>query len=168
MKTVLIIDDDARYRRLVAEPLEAQGWRILEAGNGQAGLEDVRTHRPEVVLCDLLMPGGNGFGVCRGIRADPALRHIKIVITSGRDFAEDRLAAREAGADEYLTKPFPPQAHCAWSEAIYPVISMWVSSQGAPRLPMPESLEAYKKAGISPRRVITGRGKIGERHLRPD
>ena len=50
MKTVLIIDDDAQYRRLIAESLQAQGWRVLEAGGGQAGLQEARHHRPEVVL----------------------------------------------------------------------------------------------------------------------
>ncbi len=109
MKTVLIIDDDAHFRQLTAESLQAHGWRTLEAGGGQAGLEDVRKYRPEVVLCDLLMPRGNGFQVCRGIRADPTLRHTKIVITSGRDFEADRVSARDAGADEYLTKPFQSQ-----------------------------------------------------------
>ena len=118
MKTVLIIDDDAQYRRIIADTLQAHGWRVREAGGGQAGLEDVRQHHPEIVLCDLLMPGGNGFHVCRGIRADPTLRATKIVITSGRDFADDRRAAREAGADEYLTKPFPPQTLVALLERL--------------------------------------------------
>jgi len=118
MKTVLIIDDDSDYRRLMAEALQAQGWRVLEAGGGQAGLEAVRRRRPEVVLCDLLMPRGNGFQVCRGIRADPALRYTKIVVTTGRDFQADRISAREAGADEYLTKPFPPQVLLALLERL--------------------------------------------------
>jgi phosphoribosyl 1,2-cyclic phosphodiesterase/CheY-like chemotaxis protein len=77
----------------------------MEAGEGEAGLEAVRQHRPEIVLCDLLMPRGNGFLVCRTIRGDVTLRHTRIVVTSGRDYEADRIAAREAGADEYLTKP---------------------------------------------------------------
>jgi phosphoribosyl 1,2-cyclic phosphodiesterase/CheY-like chemotaxis protein len=105
MKTVLIIDDDAPYRGLLSEVLKTDGWRVLEAAEGEAGLEAVRTHRPDVVLCDLLMPRCNGFQVCRAIRADVTLRHTKIVVTSGRDFEADRNSARDAGADEYLTKP---------------------------------------------------------------
>lgn len=109
MKTVLIIDDDAQYRRLMAEILQSHGWRVWESGEGEAGLDDVRKHRPDVVLCDLLMPRVNGFQVCRAIRANSTLRHTKIVVTSGRDFEADRTAARDAGADEYLTKPIQPQ-----------------------------------------------------------
>ncbi len=107
MKTVLIIDDDADFRSLIGDILKTQDWHVLEAGDGENGIALARQHRPQVVLCDLLMPGGNGFQVCRAIRRDIALRHTKIVVTSGRDFESDRQAAREAGADEYLTKPFP-------------------------------------------------------------
>lgn len=109
MNKVLIIDDDSDYRLLTGEILRMHGWQVLEADAGETGVEMVRQHRPEIVLCDLLMPRGNGFLVCRKIRGDPALRHTKIVVTSGRDFEVDRLAAREAGADEYLTKPVAPK-----------------------------------------------------------
>ena len=72
MKKVLIIDDDPDYRCLMAEVLAAQGWKVFEAIEGESGLEAVRQHRPDVVLCDLLMPRCNGFQVCRAIRADSA------------------------------------------------------------------------------------------------
>ena len=107
-KKVLIIDDDSDFRRLTGEFLQTHGWRVLEADEGEAGLAAVRQHRPEIVLCDLLMPRGNGFLVCRTIRRDVSLHHTRIVIVSGRDYEADRIAAREAGADEYLTKPVAP------------------------------------------------------------
>jgi phosphoribosyl 1,2-cyclic phosphodiesterase/CheY-like chemotaxis protein len=105
MKKVLIIDDDTRYRQVMAEMLQTSGWQVLEADEGEAGLEMARQHQPEVVLCDLLMPRCNGFHVCRTLRKDHDLKHIGIVVSSGRDYEADRQAAREAGADEYLTKP---------------------------------------------------------------
>lgn len=85
-----------------------EGWQVLEAADGDSGCEVARRDRPDVVLCDLLMPRSNGFLVCRQLRGDFALRNMKIVVTSGRDYDSDRLAAREAGADEYLTKPIKP------------------------------------------------------------
>lgn len=108
MKRVLIIEDDVPYRRMMSEILQLHGWEVLEADEGEAGLELVREHRPEIVLCDLLMPRCNGFSVCRSVRSDVTLRHTRIIISSGRDYEADRLAAREAGADEYLTKPVKP------------------------------------------------------------
>ena len=109
MKKVLIIEDDPNFRQLTAEILQLHGWQVFEAEDGEAGLEQLRRHRPEVVLCDLLMPRCNGFNVCRSIRADAELRHTKVVIASGRDYEADRQAAHEAGADEYLTKPVKPE-----------------------------------------------------------
>ncbi len=109
MKTVLIIDDDADYRCLMGEILRAEGWQVLEADDGAKGVELARQNRPLAVLCDLLMPRVDGYQVCRAIRREPDLRGTKIIVTSGRDFESDREAAREAGADEYLTKPFPSE-----------------------------------------------------------
>jgi CheY-like chemotaxis protein len=84
MKKVLIIDDDSDYRRLTGDLLRLHGWQVLEAQEGEEGVEMVRQHRPEIVLCDLIMPRCNGFLVCRKIRGDVTLRHTKIVVTSGR------------------------------------------------------------------------------------
>lgn len=105
MRKALIIDDDPEFRALIIEVLSANGWQVLEAPEGETGLDIVRHQRPDVVLCDLLMPRCNGFQVCRAIRADLTLRHTRIIVTSARDYDADRLAARQAGADEYLTKP---------------------------------------------------------------
>ena len=81
-KKVLIIDDDADYRALMGEILSMEGWRVLEAADGEIGLEMVSKERPDVILCDLLMPRSNGFLVCRKIRGDFTLRHTKIVVSS--------------------------------------------------------------------------------------
>lgn len=109
MKTVLVIDDDPDYRQLVREILRQNGWQVFEAEEGNQGIELAKVHRPQAVLCDLLMPQCNGFQVCRALRSNALLRQTRIVVTSGRDFDSDRYAATEAGADEYLTKPI--EAH---------------------------------------------------------
>lgn len=104
-KSALIIDDESDFRQIMAAVLQESGWTVLTAGDGEEGIALAKAHHPEVVLCDLLMPRLNGFQVCRALRREIALRDIKIVVTSGRQFGSDLEAAREAGADEYLTKP---------------------------------------------------------------
>lgn len=108
MKTVLIIDDDADCRRVIGAVLNHYGWHVLQASDGDEGIELARQHHPSVVLCDLLMPGSNGFKVCRELRADATLRQTGIVVTSGRNFEADRREAIEAGADDFLPKPVEP------------------------------------------------------------
>ncbi|HEY2801501.1 MAG TPA: response regulator [Chthoniobacterales bacterium] len=103
MSTVLLIEDDAEGRRATSELFLREGWEVLEAGDGEVGVELAVKHRPELVLCDLLMPKSNGFQACRHIRQQ--LVRTKIIIISGRDYGVDRSSALEAGADEYLVKP---------------------------------------------------------------
>jgi phosphoribosyl 1,2-cyclic phosphodiesterase/ActR/RegA family two-component response regulator len=105
MKTALIIDDNSQFRELLGDILRADGWRVLDAADGDIGVELARQYCPQVVLCDLLMPRVNGFQVCRAIRADHSLQNVRVIVTSGREYEADRVAAREAGADAYLTKP---------------------------------------------------------------
>jgi phosphoribosyl 1,2-cyclic phosphodiesterase/CheY-like chemotaxis protein len=103
MPRVLIIEDDADNRRVMAQLFTRENWKVLEATDGDAGLELALRNRPELILCDLLMPKSNGFEVCRSIREK--LQPTKIIVVSGRDYGVDRRSALEAGADEYLFKP---------------------------------------------------------------
>ena len=103
MQTVLLIEDDAESRRVTADLFSLQEWRILEAGDGEAGIQLALEHRPDLILCDLLMPKANGFQVCRSLRQ--VLPRTRIIIISGRDYGVNRDSAIEAGADEYLVKP---------------------------------------------------------------
>lgn len=105
MKTILLIDDDEHCRTPAAEILRAWHWNVLEADNGEKGLEVALRHRPDVILCDLLMPRGNGFYLCRAVRERQELRHTRVIVLTGSDFSSDRNAAEEAGADDYLVKP---------------------------------------------------------------
>src|SRR5436190_16285786 len=103
MPSVLIIEDDDDSRRSIATLFGKADWKVLEAADGDAGVELAIRNRPEVILCDLLMPKSNGFQVCRAIRQQ--LQPTKIIVVSGRDYPVDRASALEAGADEYLLKP---------------------------------------------------------------
>lgn len=105
MKTILLIDADESCRAPAAEMLRAWHWNVLEAGDGQRGIELAVEHRPDVILCDLLMPRGNGFHVCRVVREHLELRHTRIIVLTGSNYTSDRETAQEAGADAYLVKP---------------------------------------------------------------
>ena len=105
MKTILLIDDDEICRAPAAELLRRSHWHVLEAEDGESGLQLALEHRPDVILCDLLMPRVNGYQVCRAVRDHMALRHTKIIVVTGRDYAADRKSADEAGAHDYLVKP---------------------------------------------------------------
>ena len=103
MPRVLIIEDDAENRRVISDLFRREDWKVLEATDGDVGLELALRDRPELILCDLLMPRSNGFQVCRAIREQ--LQPTKIIVVSGRDYGVDRTSALQAGADEYLLKP---------------------------------------------------------------
>jgi phosphoribosyl 1,2-cyclic phosphodiesterase/CheY-like chemotaxis protein len=103
MPRVLIIEDDAESLRLISDLFRREDWNVLEANDGDAGVELALRDRPELILCDLLMPKSNGFQVCRTIREQ--LQPTKIIVVSGRDYEVDRTTALKAGADEYLLKP---------------------------------------------------------------
>ena len=103
MPSVLIIEDDEDGRRAIAKLFAREDWKVFEAADGDSGVELALRNRPEVILCDLLMPKSNGFQVCRTIRQQ--LQPTKIIVVSGRDYAVDRTSALEAGADEFLLKP---------------------------------------------------------------
>jgi phosphoribosyl 1,2-cyclic phosphodiesterase/CheY-like chemotaxis protein len=103
MSTVLLIEDDAESRRKTAELFIREHWTTFEAGDADAGVRLALEYKPELVLCDLLMPRTNGFQICRNIRQ--LLQRTKIIIVSGRDYGVDRMSAIDAGADEYIVKP---------------------------------------------------------------
>lgn len=106
-KTILVIDEEKEFREALKKWLTEDGWTVLEADSGEEGLELLRKHCPKVVICDLLMPGCNGFRLCRQAHEDPDLKKaVKIILSSSRGYAGDRLNAIQSGADEYLVKPF--------------------------------------------------------------
>ena len=120
MPRVLIIEDDAESRRLISDLFRREDWKVLEANDGDAGLELALRDRPELILCDLLMPKSNGFQVCRTIREQ--LQPTKIIVVSGRDYKVDRTSALQAGADEYLLKPITWELLSSAIERLLPEI----------------------------------------------
>ncbi len=99
----LVIDDEIQIRRLLRISLEANGYRVFEAANGQEGLAQAAQRRPDVVLLDLGLPDMEGIAVLKRLRE---WSNAPVVVLSVRDREEDKIAALDHGADDYLTKPF--------------------------------------------------------------
>lgn len=110
MKKILIADDEPDVVQLVAMLLKPEGYELVTAETGEDAIEQVQEQRPDLVLLDILMPGGHGFSVLKSIRENPELRATKVMILSSKSYAEDRRRALDAGADAYMTKPFDADA----------------------------------------------------------
>jgi two-component system alkaline phosphatase synthesis response regulator PhoP len=108
MTRVLVIDDEAPIRLLCRVNLEAEGMQVLEAGDGERGLETARNERPDVVLLDVMMPGRNGWEVAEELLGDERTARIPIVFLTARAEMRDRARGLDLGGVDYVTKPFNP------------------------------------------------------------
>jgi signal transduction histidine kinase/DNA-binding response OmpR family regulator len=103
---ILLVDDNSDLRTYVGRLLTERGYEVDVATDGEAALGAARERRPELVLSDVMMPRLDGFGLLRGVRADPELRDIPVILLSARTGEEARIEGLDAGADDYLIKPF--------------------------------------------------------------
>jgi two-component system, OmpR family, KDP operon response regulator KdpE len=101
--TVVVIDDEPQMRKLLAITLEGAGFKVRESGNGHLGMHEVALGRPEAIVVDLGLPDMDGIDVVRRLRE---WSKTPILVLSVRDATDQKVAALEAGADDYLTKPF--------------------------------------------------------------
>jgi two-component system phosphate regulon response regulator PhoB len=106
---VLVADDDADIRDLVAFKLEQAGFEVIAVQDGQTALEQARSRQPTLAVLDVSMPGLCGIDVCRMLRADPATAGILIIMLTARVQEQDVEGGFSAGADDYVTKPFSPR-----------------------------------------------------------
>ena len=120
-KQVLIVDDEAHIRLLIErllEDFEDEGVQILTAVNGNDGLKMIRSHRPDLVYLDVMMPDINGFEVCRTVKKELAMEDVYIVLLTAKGQKHDAQLGAEAGADTYMTKPFSPDALLELTERV--------------------------------------------------
>jgi len=106
MARILVIEDERALRDVVSYNLRRAGHEVLEAGRATEGLSLVRGARPDLVVLDLMLPDMPGTEVCKAIRADPGLAHVRILMLTARSEEVDRIVGFELGADDYVTKPF--------------------------------------------------------------
>jgi DNA-binding response OmpR family regulator len=106
--TVLVVDDEAPIRLLCRVNLEAEGMAVLEAADGETGLELARTQLPDVILLDVMMPGRSGWEVAEELLADEVTSRIPIIFLTARAEIRDRAKGIDLGGVDYVTKPFNP------------------------------------------------------------
>ena len=125
MTTILVVDDEPSIVDLVRFTLEDADVRVVEASDGAEALVLARRIKPDLILLDVQMPRLDGLEVCRQLRREPAFARAPIVLLTAAGQEADRARGRQAGADEYLTKPFSPLALLALVEALVPETRSW-------------------------------------------
>jgi diguanylate cyclase (GGDEF)-like protein len=107
--SILIADDDPDLRDILRSILEPSGFSVREAPDGRQALEAVKSQAPDLIILDYNMPDMTGPEVCERLKQDMLLRHVPILMLTGKSEVEDKLVGIQAGADDYLTKPFEPR-----------------------------------------------------------
>lgn len=115
---ILAADDDPDILALVAFRLERAGYRVATAGDGEEALALARRERPDLCILDVMMPGLTGYEVTRALREDEATKAIPVILLTARVQEQDVARGFEAGADDYIKKPFSPQELRARVQAI--------------------------------------------------
>lgn len=106
MATILVIDDDELVSRTLQRTLKLYDYQVMVANSGPEGLQLARRHRPDLFILDIMMPGMDGYQVCRQIRGDPLLSDLPVLFLTAKGKDEDKIEGFRAGADDYLSKPF--------------------------------------------------------------
>ncbi|MCJ8288122.1 MAG: response regulator transcription factor [Crocinitomicaceae bacterium] len=109
MESVLIIDDEADIRDILAYNLKKEGFTVYTASNGKDGIEIARTSQPDIVILDVMMPEMDGIEVCEILRNDASTKHIRICFLTARSEDYSQIAGLDAGADDYVAKPIKPR-----------------------------------------------------------
>ncbi|ASS74411.1 DNA-binding response regulator [Tumebacillus algifaecis] len=115
-KRIFVVDDDPNIRLIITRYLEAEGYKVKQFVNGEQLLTAVADEEPDMVILDLMMPGIDGFEVCRTLRAKSQL---PIIMVSAKDDEVDRIVGLELGSDDYLSKPFSPRELVARVKTVF-------------------------------------------------
>lgn len=117
-ETILIIEDEKNILELVKYNLEREGFRVLTASKGNAGLEAALKERPALVVLDLMLPEMNGLEICKTLKRNEKTRNLPIIMLTAKGTESDKIVGLELGADDYMTKPFSPRELVARVKAV--------------------------------------------------
>lgn len=115
---ILVIEDEDDIRELIAYNLELNDMHVFKAKNGEQGIEISEKEHPDIIILDLMLPGIDGFEVCKRLKKNTATRDITVIMLTARSGDPDVVAGLEIGADDYITKPFSPRILIARINAI--------------------------------------------------
>ena len=107
-KCILVVEDQEDLRGVLRDLLTGSGYAVIEAGDGEAGVAQAKSDRPDLILMDIQMPVIDGYEAIRRLKLDPALKPIPIIAISSFAMKGDEEKARAAGCDHYVTKPYSP------------------------------------------------------------
>ncbi|SFI11661.1 phosphate regulon transcriptional regulator PhoB [Modicisalibacter xianhensis] len=117
-KTVLIVDDEASIREMIAVALEMADYRVLEADNAQTAHAMVVDEKPDLLLLDWMMPGTSGIELARRLKREETTAELPIIMLTAKGEEDNKIQGLEAGADDYITKPFSPRELVARLKAV--------------------------------------------------
>ncbi|HET9136323.1 MAG TPA: response regulator transcription factor [Candidatus Kapabacteria bacterium] len=132
-KTVLVVDDEKDIRDLLAYNLSKEGFAILTAADGNEALKALDEHPVALVVLDIMMPGLDGFEVCKRIRATDAIKNLPVIFLTARSAEVDQIVGLELGADDYIQKPVSPRVLVARVKSI-----LRRTNERTPKLEVPE------------------------------
>jgi DNA-binding response OmpR family regulator len=107
-QTVLVVDDDPLILRAAATVLDLEEFEVVTSESAEEALERLETSTPDLLVADIMLPGMDGFELCRRVRSEDRLARLPIVVLTARDGGDDRRRGAEVGVDAYMTKPFSP------------------------------------------------------------
>ena len=140
MPTALIVEDEPEANKLLAMLLQLRGYRTESAYRGAEALEKIRDHAPDVVFLDLMLPDMDGYEVCRSLKTPGGVSVVPVVIVTARLTAENRIESFEAGADDYIPKPYTP-------DQIFEALEQSARLEGPARRPRLDGEVAARLAG---------------------
>lgn len=106
MPKILVVDDSPTTLKAITDLLDAQGYKVITASDGEEALNKATAEQPELVLLDVVLPGANGYQVCRQLKTEESTKGIKVILVTSKDQKTDQFWGMKQGADAYVTKPF--------------------------------------------------------------
>ncbi len=147
-RRILVVDDDRNLRKIITTNLELAGYDVTSAASGVEAMQVLEDLQPDLVLLDVMMPAMDGYETTRRIRKHPTNSHVPIILLTAKGEVEDKVAGFDAGADDYITKPFGPQEMLARVRAKIRRVTVDSSLSPLTRLPGNLAIEAELKRRI--------------------